>query len=123
MVKAKCGKCGAIKSFEVLPKKFCCSICGILNTPQPNTVGTGEQACECLLPTSFEWKLPVGEAGSATGEIKYLTADDATALTREEWVNAFGYDPVIVRRNMKRLGKDGVEGYVNLSTLGKKRAK
>jgi hypothetical protein len=123
MVKAKCAKCDAIREFKTLPKKYCCSVCGLLNTPQPETIGTGTQACECLLPESFEWKLPVGEIKSVTGEIKYQTADDATGLTRAEWVEAFGYDPVIVKENMRRMGRDGVPGFVNTSSLGKRKAK
>lgn len=120
---AKCAKCGFINEVPDKAKKFCCSECGILNTPQPETAGTGEEACGCLLPEKFEWKLPSGQINSATGETLYTTADDATPLSRAEWVACFGYDPVIVLENMRKRGKEGVEGCVNTSTLGKRRAK
>ena len=118
MIAAKCAKCGTIREFERLPKKFCCSECGILNTPQPETDGSGEQACGCLLPERPEWRLPSGEIDSPDGIHLYTTADDATGLTREEWIQIFGYDPEIVLKTMRQLGKEGKEGYVNTSTLG-----
>jgi len=118
---AKCAKCGAIAKFDKLPKKFCCSECGILNTPQPATAGTGDQACGCILPEKFEWKLPVGGITSPTGEELFTTADDGTALSRKEWIETFGYDPVVVLAAMRKLGEDGKEGYTNLSTLGRKK--
>jgi hypothetical protein len=121
MVDAKCAKCGQIRTFEKLPKKFCCSGCGILNTPQPETAGTADQACGCILPESFEWIMPSGKVTPAGGEALYTTADDGTQLTRKEWIETFGYDPEIVLKSMRTLGENGAEGYTNLSTLGKKK--
>jgi hypothetical protein len=123
MEKAKCAKCGALREFEKLPKKFCCSECGILNTPRPETAGTGAQACGCLLPEKFEWKMPSGVLEPVGSEPLYTTADDATGLTRKEWTETFGYDPVIVIASMRKLGKEGKEGYYNTSTLGKEKPK
>lgn len=121
---AKCANCGVIRTFEKdLPKKFCCSGCGVLNTPQPETAGTGDQACGCLLPTSFEWIEPSGKLEPAGGEPLFTTADDATPLTRIEWIETFGRDPVVVLEIMRNLGRKGKEGYFNTSTLGKKRPK
>jgi hypothetical protein len=119
----KCAKCGTVREFEKVPKKFCCSECGILNTPANENAGTGEHAADCILPESFEWKLPLGVIGSATGEDFYKTADDATGLTRAEWIETFGYDPVIVLASMRKLGNEGKEGYINTSTLGKRKPK
>ena len=123
MVYAKCAKCGVEQPFATLPKKFCCPECGILNTPVPDTYGTGDQACGCLLPESFEWKLPSGKISSSAGEVFYTTADDATKLTRVEWIDTFGYDPEVVLRIMREKGKTGSEGTVNTSSLGKKTKK
>ena len=123
MPSAKCANCGAIRTFSEekgLPKKFCCSACGVLNTPMPDTAGTGEQAASCLLPTSFEWLMPSGVTEPVGGEPLYRTADDGIGLTRDEWIETFGRDPVIVLAAMRRLGKEGKEGYHNLSTLGKR---
>ncbi|GEM_PF-1699185 len=121
--KAKCAGCCLVQSVDDRAKKFCCSDCGILNTPQRDTAGTGDQACGCLLPKCFEWRLPVGGISPVNGDRIYTTADDATPLTRIEWVACFGYDPEIVLAKMRKLGKEGVEGFYNTSTLGKKGAK
>jgi hypothetical protein len=122
---AKCAKCGAIREFAKLPLKFCCSACGVLNTPQPENTGAGDQACGCLLPEKFEYLLPSGKIGDIRGSLydKFLTADDGTAISRTEWVEIYGYDPEIVWQNMRKQGKNGIDGYLNLSTLGKKRPK
>ena len=123
MVYAKCAKCGAEQPFAKLPKKFCCPECGILNTPVPDTYGTGDQACGCLLPESFEWKLPSGKISSSAGEVFYTTADDATKLTRVEWIDTFGYDPEVVLRVMRNTGKTGEHSKFNTSILSKKSSK
>jgi hypothetical protein len=72
------------------------------------------------LHKSFEWKLPVGGIDSVTGDEIYTTADDATPLSRIEWLACFGYDPKIVLEKMRKLGKEGKPGFLNLSTLGKR---
>jgi hypothetical protein len=122
MVKVKCAKCEAIKEVDKLPKKFICLECGALNTPVPEITTSSDQACGCLLPTGFEWKLPTGEFGTPLG-MMYSTADDGTWLTRLEWIEIFGFDPKIAKEYMQKLGIEGKPGYTNLSTLGKKRAK
>lgn len=123
MVYAKCAKCGVEQPFAKLPKKFCCPECGILNTPVPDTFGTGDQACGCLLPESFEWKLPSGKISSSAGEVFYTTADDATKLTRVEWIDAFGFDPEVVLRVMRENSKASHNGITGLSIIGKKKVK
>lgn len=120
---AKCAKCGYINNVPDDAKKFCCSSCGVLNTPQPDTAGTGDQACGCLLPERHEFFLPSGKITDPRGALydQFLTADDGTSISREKWIRDFGYDPEIIWQNMRKQGKEGVEGYVNLSTLGKRR--
>lgn len=125
MPKAKCAKCGSIRIFDKLPRKFICSDCGILNTPQPEKAGSGDQACECLLPESFEYLLPAGKIGDIRGSKydKFTTADDATPISRTDWIDIYGYDPEVVWQAMRKQGENGVDGYLNLSTLGKRRPK
>jgi len=120
---AKCANCGNIEIIADDWPKFCCSACHILNTPQPSTAGTGDQACGCLLPTDPVWQLPVGVKCSPRGKKfdLYLTADDAAPMSREKWVEIFGYDPMGVLHDMRELGEKGVPGYINLSTLGKRK--
>lgn len=94
----------------------------MLNTPiDEDTAGSGDQACGCLLPITPEWTLPAGVTTSADGTTLYHTADDGTGLTRVEWIEMKGVDPVVTLAKMRDLGENGVPGYVNLSTLGKKR--
>ena len=123
MVKAKCANCGTETEFLKLPKKFICQSCGILNTPVPETYGTASQACGCLLPDKPEWLLPTGCLKSPIDELHdiYTTADDATGISRLDWITIYGYDPKVVLANMRKLGQEGVPGYVNLSTLGEKK--
>lgn len=118
MVQLKCAnsRCGSITELPAMPKKFICSQCGVLNTPHSENVGSGSEACGCILPTSFEWKLPVGCIGDPDNPM-YITADDGTALTRLEWIGIFGYDPKIKLAAMRKRGEDGVPGFVNLSRL------
>jgi hypothetical protein len=121
--KAKCANCGTIREFSEeqypggLPEKFCCSKCGVLNTPQDENTGTGEQACGCLMPTDPSFLLPAGEFRRADGELEYATADDGTRLSRRKWIEIFGTDPTVLWRSQKKLGEEGVEGYYNTSTL------
>jgi hypothetical protein len=124
MISFKCAnsRCGSITELPAMPKKFVCSKCGVLNTPLPKTAGSGEEACGCLLPTGFEWKLPLGCIGDEDNPM-YVTPDDATALTRFEWIEIFGYDPKAKLADMRRIGENGVPGFMNLSTLKKIREK
>jgi hypothetical protein len=120
LVKLKCAGCGAITELPAMPKKFICKSCGAPNTPQPETAGTADEACGCILPTGFEWKFPVGVIGEGEN-VMYITPDDGIPLTRIEWIEIYGYDPKAKLAEMRRRGEVGVPGYVNLSTLGGKR--
>ena len=128
VVKLKCANCGSITELGIdkLPKKFLCKDCGCVNNPQPDTAGSGEEACGCILPTGFEWTLPVGEFHVPPTKdnpegLLFATADDGEKLTLREWLEVFGSDPRILKDWMRRMGKDGESGYFNLSTLGRKR--
>lgn len=119
-MKFKCANCAYISVFDRAPKKFICPNCGVLNTPTPDAADTADQACGCLLPTGFEWKLPTGRITTPTHEL-YVTPDDGTPLTRIEWIEIFGYDPKIVYEKMRKAGRSAPSGYKNLSTLGGKK--
>ena len=78
------------------------------------------------MPTGFEWTLPVGEfhvppTASNPEGLLFATADDGEKLTLREWLEAFGSDPRILRSWMKKMGKEGTEGHLNLSTLKNKK--
>jgi len=120
MVDLKCAGCGAITTLPAMPKKFLCRSCGAPNTPVPADFGTSDQACGCVLPTGFEWKLPAGVIGEGEN-LMYITPDNSETLTRVEWIEVYGYDPKAKLEEMRRRGKEGVPGHVNLSTLGRKR--
>ncbi len=122
MVQLKCAGCGEITDLPAMPRKFICKYCGAPNTPVPETYGTSDQACGCILPTGFEWKLPAGCIGTEESPM-YISPDDAVPLTRIEWIEIYGYDPKAKLAEMRRRGKDDVPGFVNLSTLAKRRAK
>ncbi len=121
MVKLKCAnsRCGHITELPAMPKKFVCSECGVLNTPQPATSGSGDEACGCLLPEGFEWLLPAGEFEGPKGP-EFATADDGTRLTLDQWIEDFGSDPRKLRAWMTKMGIEGRPGYANLSTLGRR---
>jgi hypothetical protein len=116
-VDLKCAGCGEITTLPAMPKKFICKFCGAPNTPIPETYGTSDQACGCILPTSFEWKLPAGTIGE-DDNIMYISPDDGVALTRIEWIEIYGFDPKPKLEEMRRRGREGVPGYKNVSTLG-----
>lgn len=50
----------------------------------------------------------------------YVSPDDAIPLTRIEWIEIYGYDPKAKLADMRRRGQEGVPGFVNLSTLGRR---
>lgn len=102
-----------------MPKKFICKACGAPNTPVPDNFGTSDQACGCILPKNFEFKLPGGVAGEGDN-LMYVSPDDAIPLTRIEWIEIYGYDPKAKLADMRRRGQEGVPGFVNLSTLGRR---
>lgn len=120
MVDLKCAGCGEITTLPAMPKKFLCKSCGAPNTPLPENYGTGEGACSCCLPTNFEFRMPAGVIGEGEN-LMYITPDNSEALTRIEWVECYGYDPKAKLEEMRRRGKEGVPGYFNLSTLGRKK--
>lgn len=121
-MKAKCANpdCGKITEIPDNAKKFLCNDCGCVNTPQKENAGSGEEACGCLLPTGFAWRLPSGEFETPEGTM-YSTADDGTMLTRDEWIAAFGSDPAILKAWMRKMGREGKSGFKNVSTLGAKK--
>lgn len=118
----ECANCETITEFEKRPKKFLCPVCGVLNTPKSEDSGTGKNACGCLLPTGFEWTLPAGVVETPNGTF-YASPDDGTLLSFDEWVAAFGSDPAKAKAWMKKMGEEGKEGFVNLSTLKNKKSK
>ena len=72
MTPYKCANCEKITELPDVIKKFVCPVCGVLNTPRRENAGTGDEACCCLLPTGFEWRLPAGEFETPNG-ILYST--------------------------------------------------
>lgn len=117
-VKLKCANCGAITELPEMPKLFICKSCGAPNNPQPETAGSGDQACGCILPTGFEWKEPAGCIGEGDN-VMYIDPAHGIALTRIEWINTYMNDPKPQLEKMRERGKQGVPGYFNTSTLGK----
>ena len=122
MVLLKCHGCGSEKEVTTAPKEFCCKICGVVNVVVSGD-GTYEDACDCICPTNFEWTLPAGIfMNAATGEVTIVTAQ-GTPMTPKEFIETFGFDPVIACKRMHDLGMNGLPGYYNLSTLGQKKRK
>jgi phage FluMu protein Com len=120
MVNLKCAGCGKMWSQDKVPsKQFICPQCGAVNNVEWENAGTGDQAAGCLLPTTFEWKMPSGEFQTPFG-LEYTTAD-GKRMTRIEWINDYGCDPKILYDNMRKYGKEGMPGFTNLSTLGRKK--
>jgi hypothetical protein len=123
-MKLKCAnsRCNHVTELpgNILPKKIVCPACHILNTPQPETAGSSENVLDCILPEGFEFLLPTGIIQSPLGDL-YVSPDDGMVLTRLEWIEGFGYDPKPVLEEMRKRGSGGVPGYVNLSTLGRKK--
>ena len=120
MVDLKCASCGGITPLPAMPKKFLCKSCGAPNTPVSENYGTSDQACGCILPTGFEFKLPAGVIGEGKN-LMYITPDNSETLTRIEWIECYGYDPKAKLEEMRRRGEEGVPGFTNLSTLGRKK--
>lgn len=124
-MKAKCANCGTVS--DELPeetKGFICKNCGAMNIPQSEDAGSGDEACGCIIPTGAEWRLPSGEfkvfpTSENPEGLEYTTAE-GKRFTLREWIRDFKTDPRIAREWMKNNGK-GVDGFVNVSTLGRKR--
>ena len=122
MVKLKCHGCGREAETDNPPKEFVCKICGCVNLV-PDFDGTSDEVCGCIAPKGFEWTLPAGIfMNAATGEVTVVTAQ-GTPMTTKEFIETFGFDPVIACKRMHDLGMNGLPGYYNLSTLGQKKAK
>ena len=119
MVKLKCHNCGREIEVETPPKEFVCT-CGAVNVV-PTFDGTGDAACTCLVPTGFEWQEPAGVKAGPGGKI-YITAQ-GTEMTKDEYIKAFKLDPDLALAYMRELGREGKEGYTNVSTLGKKKVR
>ena len=123
-MKAKCANCGRISEISDGAKGFICGNCGVMNIPQSEDFGTGEEACGCLVPEGAEWLLPSGEfhvfpTTENPEGLEYATAEGAR-FTLREWIDYFKTDPRIAREWMKKLGKEGADGFKNLSTLRRK---
>lgn len=116
MVTLKCHGCGREAETDNPPKEFVCKVCGAVNIV-PEFDGTASEACGCIPPRGFEWRLPAGINRSVSGEVEVITAQ-GTKMTREEFLEAFGCDPVIVYENMRKLGREGMPGFFNTSSLG-----
>jgi hypothetical protein len=117
----ECAACGEITTLPARPKKFLCKWCGAPNNPVGENFGTADQAASCLLPTGFEWRLPAGVIGDSEESMLYIAPDDGATLSRIEWIEIYGYDPKAKLADMRRRGQEGVPGYTNLSTLGRKK--
>jgi len=119
-MKFRCANCETVVEFPSRPKKFICPECGAPNTPTSGTEGTGAGACDCILPTGFEWREPAGVIFDGATYL-FKSPDDGKELTRDQWIQIYGYDPQKRLEYMRKLGKEGVPGFKNLSTLGKKK--
>lgn len=95
----KCAACGATGNTDNPPLEFVCTTCGCVNVTEIKNEG-GVQACGCLLPTSFEWSLPVGRFGNPHSSCKYVSAS-GTPMTKTEWLTSYGVDPEIALNWMR----------------------
>lgn len=98
----KCAACGATKDTENPPMEFICKDCGCINVTEIREEGA-RQACGCLLPTTFEWTLPVGKIGNPISGYKYVSPS-GTLMTRMEWMLAWAVDPEIALKWMREGG-------------------
>lgn len=113
-----CHGCGSEKKVYIFPREFCCKDCGAVNVV-PLGEGTSNEPIGCIPPKGFEWTLPAGVKADPTDKKIYITAQ-GSEMTKKEFMDVFGCDPDIMRTAMRKLGIEGVEGFKNLSTLGKK---
>jgi|WetSurMetagenome_2_1015567.scaffolds.fasta_scaffold84546_1 hypothetical protein len=100
----KCAACGATKNTRTPPMEFICKDCGCINVTEIKEEG-GRQACSCLLPTTFEWTLPVGRIGNPISGYKYVSPS-GTIMTREQWLKAWSTDPEIALQWMRSGGAE-----------------
>jgi hypothetical protein len=116
----RCHGCGSVKEIDKAPKEFVCNLCGVVNVVVSGD-GTYEDACSCIPVSGFEWTLPGGIfMNAATGEIT-VTSAQGTPMSLKEFIQTFGFDPVIAMQRMYALGLNGLPGYYNLSTLGNRK--
>ena len=117
----KCANCGEITDIPGEVKGFICGNCGVMNIPQSENAGTGDEACGCLVPEGAEWLLPSGEfhvfpTTENPEGLEYTTAE-GKRFTLREWIRDFKTDPRIAREWMTKMGREGKPGHRNLSTL------
>jgi hypothetical protein len=113
-MKAKCANCKTINEFPEDVTSFACGKCGTCQTIASKEGGWGDNACGCILPEGFEWAMPAGKIGG-----KFIPADGGKPMTKNQYIAAYHIDPEVCLKEMRDLGKDGAEGFKNLSTLGK----
>jgi hypothetical protein len=101
-MEVKCAACGAIKNTDNPPVEFICKECGCINVTEIKEEGA-RQACGCLLPTTFEWTLPVGKIGNPISGYKYISPS-GTLMTQMEWRATWGVDPEIALNWMRNGG-------------------
>ena len=116
MKKVKCHGCGRQLEINDNDPEFMCRICGAKNVVPDNEFGA--EVIGCVPPKGFEWALPSGKLVSPTGETIYVTAQ-GSHVTKETFIRIYGCDPDITLKNMRKMGITTIEGYKNLSTLGR----
>lgn len=87
----RCAACGETGETENPPVEFICRNCGSINVTETREEGAS-QACGCLLPTTFEWTLPLGKIGNPISGYKYVSPS-GTLMTRHEWIVTWAIDP------------------------------
>ena len=75
-----------------------CANCGCVNIVEP--VGEGTDWLECLLPTGFEWSLPVGKLTPVVGAPIYVDAH-GNHLSRLAYLVKNNIDPEIAYERMR----------------------
>lgn len=119
MVTLKCHNCGREVEKDDPPEEYVCKGCGAVNVV-PTFDGTGDAACTCLAPTSFEWQLPAGKLTGPKGPI-YITAQ-GSHMTKAKYIESFGLDPDIALEYM-RSGAAAKERDDDIDIGGRRRAK
>jgi hypothetical protein len=121
MVILRCHGCGSEKEVSTAPKEYVCRDCGCVNVVVQDT--SAPEACGCIPPAAWMgWNLPAGVHQDPMGTLWYVTAQ-GTEMTAQEFIEAFGFDPAVAHERMLKLGREGIPGFENLSTLGKRKAK
>ncbi len=119
-MKFKCHNCNRELELPDDTKEWGCKNCGCVNEV-PEFDGTADQACGCLAPPGWNgWDLPSGEHQDPTGRWWFKTAQGRW-LTEDQYTKQLGLNPRIAKEAMRRLGREGVEGFYNCSSLGRKK--